>query len=266
MSSLQKADFFALNPIHNFKGAGFEKYRPHWHWERNLSNASFYYIADGSLEFEFSDSSFTAKKGDVVFLNSTDIAIIRNSTDFYSSLYYIAFNYDEETPLELSTHYKETPYHNFFKDILDAHRSMAAYSSLKINHLFHKLLYSLLIDTLQSREEYRLTSRINAAAEYININYYKDITMEKLCDITGYSTAHLRRLFSKTFGTSPQNYILDKRIEIAKELLLDVPQKNVDEIADLLGMNSTSYFCKLFKAKTGMSPLIYRKNMSTEIK
>ncbi|MBQ7399649.1 MAG: helix-turn-helix transcriptional regulator [Clostridia bacterium] len=264
MLDLQKIDYFADNPIQQFVGAGFEKYRPHWHWERNIANASLYYIADGSLDFEFADSSFTAKKGDVVFLKKSDTAVIRNKTENYSSLYYIAFNYDESRELSMLTYFEDTPYSNLFKDILDAHRSMSHYSNLKICHLFHKLLYSLLMDSLQTREDYILTSRIYAAAEYININYYKNISMEKLCSITGYSPAHLRRLFSKTFGTSPQSYILDKRIEIAKELLLEVPEKNVDEIADLLGMSSTSYFCKMFKAKTGTSPIIYRKNSSAE--
>lgn len=260
MNVFENMDFFYENPIREFVGAGFEKYRPHWKWERNLTNASFYYIADGVLEFEYGSFSFTANKGDVVFLGKKDVATIHNTTDQYSSLYYIAFNYEESSPIPLSTHYRQTPYIHLFKDILDAHRSMAPYSSLKIMSLFHRLLYSLLLDSLKTKEEYISTSRINAAAEYININYYKNITIEQLCKITGYSPAHLRRLFTKTFGTSPQSYILDKRIEIAKEMLLDIPEKTVDEIADLLGMSSTSYFCKLFRAKTGVSPTQYKKN------
>lgn len=261
MSSIETVDFFKNNPVHEFAGAGFEKYRPRWSWERNLRNASLYFIADGSLTFEFGSKSFTAHKNDVVFLKSSDNALIKNSTDSYSSLYYIAFKYDEGTNLGLSTIYKNTGYLRSFKDILDTHRSGAPLSSLKISHLFLRLLYSLCFDSLQSRKDYIITSRIQSAAEYININYYKNINIEQLCRITGYSPAHLRRLFIKTFGASPQNYILDKRIEVAKEMLLDVPEKTVDEIADLLGMSSTSYLCKLFKAKTGLSPTEYRKNL-----
>lgn len=260
MSSFESMNFFSENPIQEFVGAGFEKYRPHWKWERNLANASFYYIADGELKFENASFSFTANKGDIVFLGKKDIATIHNVTASYSSLYYIAFNYNEDASLPLSTHYRQTPYIHLFKDILDAHRSMAPYSNLKIVSLFHKLLYSLLLDSLKTKDDYLLKSRVTAAAEYININYYKNITMEQLCKITGYSSAHLRRLFTKTFGTSPQTYILDKRIEIAKEMLLDIPEKTVDEIADLLGMSSTSYFCKLFRAKTGISPTQYRNH------
>lgn len=261
MNSIETIDFFTDNPIREFIGAGFEKYRPRWSWERNIHNASLYFIADGSLTFEFESRAFTAHKNDVVFLKRSDNAVIKNETDTYSSLYYIAFNYDENTNLGLSTIYKSTGYAHAFKDILDSYRSGAPFSSLKISHLFLKLLYSLSFDSLQSRKDYILTSRIQSAAEYININYYKNINIEQLCRITGYSPAHLRRLFIKTFGTSPQNYILDKRIDVAKELLIDIPEKTVDEIADLLGMGSTSYFCKLFKAKTGFSPTEYRKNI-----
>jgi two-component system response regulator YesN len=102
-------------------------------------------------------------------------------------------------------------------------------------------------------------SRINSAAEYINVNYYKNITMQDLCRLTGYSESHLRRLFVKNFGMSPQNYIVEKRMEMAKEMLLDIPEKTVDEIADLLGISSTSYFCKLFRSKNGMSPSDYKR-------
>lgn len=257
-------DFFRENPIQEFIGSGFEKYRPHWHWNRNINNASLYFIANGSLNFELNDRTFVANKGDIVFLKRSDLATIYNNSSMYSNLYYIAFNYNESSHLNLLTHYTATPYERLFKDLLDAYRSQAQYSNLKIYHIFHRLLYSLLIDTLHSKEDYILTSRINAAAEYININYYKNISIEQLCKITGYSPAHLRRLFTKTFGVPPQTYILDRRIEAAKEMLLDIPRKNVDEIADLLGMSSTSYFCKLFKAKTGYSPMLYRDKIITE--
>ena len=264
MSVSENLDFFKSNPIKEFTGSGFEKYRPHWQWERKINNASLYYIADGSLCFEFDSNSFYAEKGDIVFLKSSDNAVIKNESDKYSSLYYIAFNYSESFTPWLSTHYKETSYEHLFKEILDTYRSQAQYSNLKIYHLFHRLLYSLLVDSLQLKEDYIQTSRINAAAEYININYYKNISIDRLCKITGYSPAHLRRLFTKTFGVSPQTYILDRRIEAAKEMLLDIPRKNVDEIADLLGMSSTSYFCKLFKAKTGFSPMHYRDKIEAE--
>jgi AraC-like DNA-binding protein len=264
MANIKNLDFFSCCPVKEFVGAGFEKYRPQRLWERNIANASLYFIAEGSLDFMLETKSFTACQNDVVFLGINDIAKIRNSSPENSSLYYIAFNYENRDFLQPGTVFKSTSHLSLFKDILDAHRSGAPFSNLKIFHLFHKLLYSLCVDSLKTKEDYLLTSRINAAAEYININYYKNIDIGKLSSLTGYSPAHLRRLFIKNFGMSPRDYILTKRIDVAKEMLLDIPEKNIDEIADLLGMGSTSYFCKLFRAKTGVSPTLYRKNSRSD--
>lgn len=264
MKKTSELDFFGDNPVKEFVGAGFHKYRPCWGWERRISNASFYLIADGKLKFTLHDTVFTAEKNDVVFLKSCDTAIIENEGENYSSLYYIAFNYDEEYDLCIGMINKNTSYRNLFKDILDSHLSKAPFSKLKITQLFLRLLYGLSVDNLHANKDYMNVSRINAAAEYINVNYYKNITMSDLGRVSGYSESHLRRLFVKNFGMSPQNYIVEKRMEMAKEMLLDIPEKNVDEIADLLGISSSSYFCKLFKSKTGMSPLEFKRlNMNT---
>ncbi len=255
---------FCDNPIKEFVNAGFHKYRPHWGWERNLPNASFYYIADGSLKFTLKDKEFFANTNDVVFLKSSDIASISNESDKYSSLYYIAFNYDEEYDLKILRLVKNTSCRKTFKDIVDSNLSKAPYSELKISALLLKLVYTLAVDSLNSNSDYLSTSRIQKAAEYININYYREISVETLCRLTDYSPAHLRRLFVKNLGMSPQNYLLEKRIEMAKEMLLDIPEKTVEEIADLLGICSASYFCKLFKTKTGMSPTEYKLMQSTK--
>ena len=259
MSKTKDKNFFLDNPLKDFVGAGFEKYRPHWHWERHLNNASLYYIGDGTLKFILKDKEFIASRGDVVFLKQSDIATIANENDSYSSLYYIAFIIDESEELLTETFFSDTSYRSFFKDILDAHLSRAPFSNLKIHQLLENLIYKLLLDCLNKKEEYVLTSRITAAAEYINIHYYKDVSIEDLCRISGYSPAHLRRLFLKTFGMSPRDYIIEKRIEMAKEMLFDVPEKTIGEISDLLGIGSSSYFCKIFREKTGLSPNEYRK-------
>lgn len=264
MTNLEKLDYFKFCPIKEFIGAGYEKYRPHWKWERNINNASLYLIAEGSLDFCVGNNMFTASRNDVVFLTKSDIATIRNNCESHSSLFYIAFNFDENISLLSESVFKSTSYRHLFKDILDAHLSKAPFSSMRINQLFTKLLYNLSVDSLQKRKDYVLTSRIQSAAEYININYYKNISIENLCNISGYSPAHLRRLFIKTFGVSPNEYIINKRIEMAKEMLLDIPEKNIEEISDLLGVSSSSYFCKLFKTKTGYSPGEY-KNLKQNV-
>ena len=140
VNSIENKNFFTDNPIKNFVGAGYEKYRPHWHWERRINNASLYYIGDGNLKFTLRNKSFVASKGDVVFLKASDIAVIANESDTYSSLLYIAFQLDETDELLSETVFYDTTYHSFFKEILNAHLSKAPFSNLKILQLLSKLL------------------------------------------------------------------------------------------------------------------------------
>ena len=101
--------------------------------------------------------------------------------------------------------------------------------------------------------------------EYINIHYDQKITVQQLCQLTGYSEAHLRRLFIEYMEMSPMDYIQKKRVEAAKELLLDDPDRSLDEISRTLGICSPSYFCKLFKEKTSLSPAAYRQKHKDSI-
>lgn len=72
----------------------------------------------------------------------------------------------------------------------------------------------------------------------------------------GYST--FRKQFKRIVGESPNQYHQKLRIERAKELLITT-LLNVNEVADMTGFESVYHFSKLFKAKTGISPSVYRK-------
>ncbi len=259
LQNIESPDFFNKSPIKSFNNAGYVKYRPGFTWDRDYPHDSFYIVSDGSLHFKLKGKEFTAEKNDVIFLRAIDNAVITNNSPESSALYFIAFEMSENFSVSLSMIYKDTNHLKLFKDINDAYLSKEPLSNLKISHLFLKLIYSLASEELYSSSEYQQHSKIHKAAKYINVHYYKDIRIEDLCEMTGYSPAHLRRLFIKIFGVSPNNYILDRKIEMAKEFLSEPPEKTIDEIAELLGICSPSYFCRLFKSKTGLSPVEYKK-------
>ncbi len=259
MQQLESLDFFKDNPIKSFNNAGYVKYRPGFTWDRDYPHDSFYMVSDGSLSFKLKGREFIAEKNDVVFLRASDNAIISNNTNSTSALYFIAFETQADTDLNISMIYKDTNYIKLFKDINDAYLSKAPLSGFKIAQLLIKLIYALASENIYASEEYQQHSKIHKAARYINVHYYKDIRINDLCEMTGYSPAHLRRLFIKIFGVSPNNYILDRKIEMAKELLSEPPEKTIDEISDMLGICSPSYFCRMFKSKVGLSPMEYKK-------
>ena len=84
-----------------------------------------------------------------------------------------------------------------------------------------------------------------------------------MCAVSNYSPAHLRRLFVKYYGMPPQDYILNKKLSIARDIITEAPEKSIDEIAELLSFCSPSYLCKLFKKKYGTSILGYKKSRTS---
>jgi two-component system response regulator YesN len=74
------------------------------------------------------------------------------------------------------------------------------------------------------------------------------------------STAHLGLLFKQETGSTIKQYISDYRMEVAKKLVASEHLK-MHAIAELCGFASASYFAKVFKASTDLSPLEYRKKI-----
>lgn len=97
------------------------------------------------------------------------------------------------------------------------------------------------------------------ALEYINENYTtENISVSHLADLCGISEVYLRRLFVRSFGTSPVNYIRDMRIRYAKDLLTNTGY-SITDAAMLAGFNDASYFSREFKRAVGVSPKEYTK-------
>ena len=86
-----------------------------------------------------------------------------------------------------------------------------------------------------------------------------DISLESLSNALKLSPAYLSRIFHQNFGTGVIDYINTVRIEKAKSLLED-PSKSTREIAEAVGYQSASYFSKIFKQRTNLTPTEYRLN------
>ena len=95
---------------------------------------------------------------------------------------------------------------------------------------------------------------ISPAISYIRNNYTaKKITAETLADICGISVSYLRRLFSRCYGVSPIEYIINLRLEYAKEMIYS-GDFSVTAAAEKSGFNDISYFSRAFKKHFGVSP------------
>ena len=99
---------------------------------------------------------------------------------------------------------------------------------------------------------------MSKAVEYINSNIERNITIYEICSEIHMSKYHFCRQFKKTTGTTVMKYILKTRIVMAKNMLLN-ENLSITEISNRCGFSSVSYFSRVFKDETGVSPLNYKK-------
>jgi|GEM_PF-531218 YesN/AraC family two-component response regulator len=106
----------------------------------------------------------------------------------------------------------------------------------------------------KTTESYRLKSVI----AYIQKNLHHNINLELLSGSMGMTPAYFCRFFHKEIGCSPYQYIIHKRIEKAKTLLLTDRQLSISDIAIQCGFTSHSQLDRHFRKIMGITPKEYR--------
>ena len=94
------------------------------------------------------------------------------------------------------------------------------------------------------------------AESYIGTNIGRKISIASLAKQTGYSASFIHHRFKEDFGMPPAKYILGRRMNLAKQKLLE--GKSVGETASELGFYDQFHFSKVFRKYFGCPPSIVR--------
>lgn len=128
------------------------------------------------------------------------------------------------------------------------------------------LFYRLLNKALQYERSLQNTESghmMEQTIAYIRLHYMDGITLESLAEQHQMKPKYFSHLFWKYTGTSPINYLIQYRMNMAYELLLTAPFP-IREIAKSVGYGDPYHFSRLFKKHCGMSPtsvkLLGRRN------
>lgn len=129
-------------------------------------------------------------------------------------------------------------------------------NTLKAKSLFYSILSNL--DFEASKNNANTT--FDDIVIYIDENISNsDINVSALAELYGCSTEHFRHKFCKEFNISPKKYILTRRLNLAKELLLNC-NLPIADIAHQVGFSDSNYFARYFKHTTGYSPTEFKAN------
>ncbi|MEK6991676.1 AraC family transcriptional regulator [Paenibacillus sp. FSL K6-1566] len=116
------------------------------------------------------------------------------------------------------------------------------------------------VTTLRNRENW--PENVRRAAEFIELNYSRMISIDQLSEQVSLSKYHLIRRFSASTGMTPGAYLTRIRTEKAMELLRGTGL-SLETIAERIGYSSGSYFIKSFRNLTGLTPGEFRSGVDS---
>lgn len=96
-----------------------------------------------------------------------------------------------------------------------------------------------------------------AIKNYIKEHLHEQINLTELCKSVFFSPAYCTRTFKKATGRSIMDYCIDEKTEEAKRRILE--GTSLTHVAYTLGFSDYNYFSRMFKKRTGMSPLQFKK-------
>ncbi len=244
--------------------------KPHTSQRKSLDSYLFMVVLSGEGTFTYNGNKRYLKSNDIVFIDCKKKYSHRSSSanpweliwvHFNGSLidkYYKLFSKKMDSVIiisESAPDFKKT-----LLQLIDLASSGNIISELLSSNLLNTLITQLL--TLEKLDINKHKSfnfeKINKIKQYIDNNFQQDLSLDKIAKEFYISKYYMSREFKKNYGITINNYIINKRITLAKKLLR-FTDKPISTIAQLCGINGSSYFNKIFQKNESMSPTEYRK-------
>lgn len=154
---------------------------------------------------------------------------------------------------------------NAVRDIFDTLNSLSEDSKYIQAEISSAAIRLMIILTKNAITEARPEpNSLQTVINFINQHISEDISIDKISEICYINKYYLCRLFKGKIGITVMGYIVQTRITMAKELLKK-EDISVTQVSILCGFSSPSYFSRIFKEKTGLSPSAYRNQKNTGI-
>lgn len=247
----------------------------HWHQE-----FEFVVCLKGTFEVDFGNEKHVIKEGDGVFVNSCALhqphpkncryilALINpmmlcTDADTYAS--FVTPLLDTEDFPGLVLHASDPKQKKIIDKIIemnqyveDDRQALPLFVQSSIFEIWQYFYENAPIKGKFTFESDQITC-IKSMMQYVHNNYSKNIKISDIAKYHSISEGTCNNLFNKYVHLSPINYVIEYRLQKAKELL-DTSDLNMTEISNRCGFHSSSYFTEMFKKQYNMTPREYRKS------
>jgi len=102
-------------------------------------------------------------------------------------------------------------------------------------------------------------TRLRRIKELVHAKMEDDLGLDEMAQSVGLSTAHFARMFRKSTGETPHQFVLRRRVERAKAMLR-APDARVLDVAVACGFKTQQHFAQVFRDVWGVSPTEYRQD------
>lgn len=164
----------------------------------------------------------------------------------------------------LLTKTEEQDYLHRFHRIAEMDMNLPCAEALRDMYYFELIIYVIRLFKSHapnfSSEQPIIDSTVEKIIYYINEHYTEDITLQSIADYMHMNKNYLCTLFKEATNTTIMNYIIDKRISLAKTLL-STNKYSISEIAFRCGFNEYTHFIRTFTKRSQCSPNSFRKMM-----
>lgn len=216
-----------------------------------------FFIEDGEMEFQCKGTTFTAGKDDIVLLDCKEFHSYTALNDV--SFYWFHFNGHIVQPY-LDLLWNQSGAHfsgqrQAKRHFLDIHKLLSEQISQdsQASVFIHQIFASI-----SNESSGALSESVLRAKEYITAHFQEDITVDDIAGQVSLSRYHFSRMFQAEMGLSPYAYLLELRMNYAKQLLIETGL-SVEEIADRCNFCSTSNFIRLFRKRNDITPAKFRR-------
>lgn len=217
----------------------------------------FLYIKEGKCKFSFKGGSFTATKGNIVYLplNSRhNFSTKSENLAFYRIDFNLKINeelvYFSTHPIKIADSVKP--------DCHDAIIELCNEIHLQQDNIFKTEKMCAIFKNLQDINMSENYKKLSPAINYIADHYTETLDCHLLAELCHISLSYFYELFKKEFNSTPLEYRNKIILQTAKAMLLG-GDMSVKEISSILGFSDTAYFSRFFKKHTKKTPSNYVK-------
>jgi len=105
------------------------------------------------------------------------------------------------------------------------------------------------------------STRLRRIRELVHAKMEDDLSLDEMAESVGLSTAHFARMFRKSTGETPHQFVLRQRLERAKAMLR-APDARVLDVAVACGFKTQQHFAQVFRDILGVSPTEFRQDLT----